>query len=53
MTSLLTVENLRITAPDGRVVLDEVNLELRSGRRMAIMGRHRSREDDTPACPPR
>ncbi|MGO1539066.1 MAG: ABC transporter ATP-binding protein [Leucobacter sp.] len=38
MTSLLTFENLRITAPDGRILLNDMNMKLNSGMRMAIMG---------------
>lgn len=38
MTSLLSCENLRITAPDGSILLDDMNIELRHGTRLAIMG---------------
>lgn len=38
MTSILTFKDLRITAPDGRILIDEMNMELRDGTRMAIMG---------------
>lgn len=38
MTSLLSCRDVRISAPDGSIVHDKLNIELSAGARLAVMG---------------